>query len=173
MRRSLLFIVGLAATVSLAACKASSAINIEQEQDGMKVEFNTGMPQGGVRDEKHGKETFLSVGAVMGVDGTNANGVAFGHAFEDGSYMLTGQLNIALPEDGTFYQAWLKNPATGAMVEAGRPKPLYGDVRHSFRFESAEDLKGFSEVIVTLEQDDGNTEPGTIVAKGTLKTQKR
>lgn len=137
------------------------------------VTFNTGMPVGPVADEKHGKETWLGVGAVMGMNGTKANGVAFGHGFEDGAYMLTGQLNIAIAEEGTFYQAWLKNEETGDLVEAGRPQPNFGDVRHGLRLESERDLSDYRNVIVSLEKDDGNTAMGEIVAQGTLKEQKR
>ena len=49
-----------------------------------------------------------------------------------------------------------------------------GDARHGLRFESPEDQRAYTEVLVTLEQDDGNAEASTmVIATGTLKPTKR
>lgn len=171
-----LVIVGAAIAFLFSGCSKDDnkvSVNTDQGQVEMVQKFNVGMPVGEIEDQKHGKEVWLAVGPVMGVGGVAANGVGYGHGFENGAYMLSGQVNIELAPEGSFYQAWLKNEDTGEIIEAGRPQPNFGDVRHGLRHESATDLSAFRTIIITLEADDGNPEMGTIVAQGTLKEQKR
>ena len=172
MRRTILCSVTAFSLLGLVACLKDDGVTVGGDVQEV-VEINAGMPKGEVVDQIHGKEVLLAVGAIIGVNGTPANGVGYLHVFEDGSTILSGQLNIALPQDGTFYQAWLKNEATGETVEAGRPQPSFGDVRHGLRLESKDDLRAFTKVVITLEKDDGDPSPGLVVAEGEMKARMR
>lgn len=130
------------------------------------------MPQDGeVLYEGHGKEKWFAYGAMSGMEGTAANGVALAHRFEDNRYLHTIQLNILPPEDGFFYEGWLQNGDN--LVSTGHLSNHFGDSRHGLRFEADEDYAEYLNVIVTLEKDDGNPSPGTHVAKGLLKVTQR
>lgn len=135
--------------------------------------FRYNMPSGSVQDLRFGKEVWFAYGAVAGTAATPANGLAKVHVFEKGSSMHTIQVNIALPRDGSFYEGWLLNPITGVRISSGHLKSLFGDVRHNLDFKADYDLRAFSQVIITLERDDGNSAPGTEVAAATLKALKR
>ena len=131
------------------------------------------MPKGGeVVDEKRGKELWLAVGAMSGINTHPANGVAQAHYFEDGTYLHTMQLNIELPTDGFFYEGWLiaenKKP-----VSIGHLRSIVGDVRHQLEFESDQDLREYTGVLVTLESDDGNPAPAEHVAEGKMTMRER
>jgi len=135
--------------------------------------FRYNMPSGNVQDLRFGKEVWFSYGAIAGTAQTPANGLAKIHVFEKGSSMHTIQLNVALPKEGYFYEGWLLNPKTNARISTGHLKSLFGDVRHNLDFKSDQDLRTYTQVIITLEKDDGNSGPGMDVAMATLKELKR
>ncbi|MEI8229541.1 MAG: hypothetical protein WCG83_00195 [Candidatus Peregrinibacteria bacterium] len=130
-------------------------------------------PNGAIVDERFGKEVWFSYGAITGTKETPANGLAKSHRFEKGQFMHTLQMNIIMEKEGTFYEGWLKNPATGEKVSVGHVKSIGGDVRHSLTFESTKDLTAYTDVIITLKKDSDNSAEGLTVATAQLKELKR
>ena len=138
-----------------------------------KEVFVTAMPVGGeVNDPDHGREVSLAVGPVEGTEGSPANGVVTAHYFEDGTFILGMQVNIALPEDEFFYEAWLVEDGEND-VSLGHLTNPQGDVRHQLRFQANKDYRDRLAIAITREPDDGNPEPGVIVARAMLKKRQR
>ena len=132
------------------------------------------MPKDGEVLNKNGaKEIWLGVGPMNGKRETPASGVTATHVFADTTSVHTVQINIALASKGLFYEGWVKKPDTTEMISTGQFHSTFGDVRHALTFEANQDLSAYTEVLVTLEKDDGNTAPGTIVAEGALKKVER
>lgn len=130
------------------------------------------MPKDGkVEYAGHGNEEWFAYGALTGVEGVNANGVAQSHYFEDGRYLHTTTLNIEPAQDGYFYEGWLVKGLD--VVSTGHLTNNFGDTRHSLRFEKDVDYTGYLNVVITLEPDDGNPAPAGHVAEGKLKVTKR
>ncbi len=137
-----------------------------------RQEFQTAMPVGTPTLPGHGKETSLSYGALSGTGGTSANGIASIHHLEDMSSVVGLQLNIKAAPEGMFYEGWVKS-ADGTVLNVGHLTNPFNDVRHRVRLEAQKDLHDFMWAFITLEADDGNPEPGEIVAVGTLKQTSR
>lgn len=136
--------------------------------------FQFNFPTGGkIVDPRFGREVWFAYGPVAGRGGVPANGLAKTHIFERGESVHTLQVNIALPKEGAFYEGWLIDAQTDERISTGHLKSTSGDVRHHLNFETEKDLRAFTAVEITLEKDDGNPEPGAIVAKGVLKELKR
>ncbi|MCF7845020.1 MAG: anti-sigma factor [Kiritimatiellales bacterium] len=169
----LLLITVLLPVVALSAC--SKKVTVEEEPSIGEEVIQMVMPKDGKAvHPKFGKEEWFAFGAMSGVGETPANGVAQAYVFEDGSYALTMQLNIAPASDGTFYEAWLASEESDAPISAGHLGNFFGDARHQIKFESSEDFKSFLQVSVTLEQDDGDPLPSEqLVAQGQLRVIKR
>lgn len=130
------------------------------------------LPQGGkVEYQGHGAEQWFAYGAVAGIEGHQANGVAQAHRFEDGRYLHTVQLNVKPAEDGYFYEGWIIQGDD--VVSSGHLSNYFGDARHNLRFEADEDYTGYLKVIITLEPDDGNPAPADHVAEGLMKVTER
>jgi hypothetical protein len=167
--KKLLFIIFL--TTLFVSCDKNDGIEVKNTK-GIDI-ISRIMPKGDkVVDEKRGEEVWLTVGALAGVDGVPANGVTQAHYFADGTYVHTIQLNIGLPEDGYFYEGWLvaggKKP-----LSTGHLRSRFGDERHWLNFESDEDVREYTKVVVTLEPDDGDPAPAGHVAEGVLKERTR
>jgi len=166
-------IILLSTGLLLTAC-GKSAQSPEQTGTGSMATFRYNMPSGGkIVDAQKGDETWFAYGAIAGNADTPANGLAKSHRFDNGQYLHTLQVNIALPKDGFFYEGWLINPKTGERISTGHLKSIFGDVRHNLSFETSEDLRAYTGVVITLEKDDGNSAPGTEAATGTLKVLNR
>lgn len=164
----LAFLLGI--LMVLGAC--GSTKESKEKTIGKEV-FVTAMPVGGeINDPTHGREAWLAVGPVEGTEGTPANGVVTAHYFEDGTFILGMQVNIVPPEDDFFYEAWLvQNGETD--VSLGHLTNPFGDVRHQLRFSVEEDYRNRTIIAITREPDDGNVEPGIVVARAMLKKQQR
>jgi hypothetical protein len=165
--------------LALAACGTAQA---PTNDDGPTVEspiigrdvVQVAMPTKGMTHPVHGKEAFLAVGPIEGVEGSPANGVATIHVFEDGTTFLGVQANINIPENGSIYEAWLAAEDGVPAILLGQLTNSFGDVRHSLRVEKNDDLRRFATILITKEPRDGNADSsGFIAAKGTLKPQKR
>ncbi|MBI3335962.1 hypothetical protein HYZ98_00130 [Candidatus Peregrinibacteria bacterium] len=130
------------------------------------------MPGKEVMDAKRGKELWFAVGIMEGVEGTPANGVTQSHFFEDGTSLVNIQLNIEMPPDGFFYEGWIDRGSLEPL-SLGHLRSVTSDVRHQRTFESKEDFRGYNNVFVTREADDGNPTPDIRVAEGMLKERKR
>jgi hypothetical protein len=160
----------LCVLVLLSACRGEE-VGVGEEQGSITIKQV--MPGGELRDPKYGKELWLAVGAMAGVEGTPANGVTDAHFFEDGTYVMGIQLNIERPSDGYFYEGWLVRENPKDTMSVGHLKSLFGDVRHFLKFKDERDLRAYTKVIVTLEVDDGNPAPARHVAEGVLKERTR
>ena len=121
----------------------------------------------------HGKELWFAIGAMTGVPGVNANGVAQGHYLEDGTSIVTIQLNVEQAPEGSYYEAWLVPSAEGERMSIGHLRTPFGDVRHQLKFIEETDIRGFAAVRVTKELDDGNPAASPPVAEGFLKVRER
>lgn len=164
--------------VLLSSCvpqKPKSETSVKVEDSYGTELFNQAMPSGGkVSDETHGDEVWFAYGAASGIGGTAANGVLMAHRFADGTYVHTAQVNIALEPEGSFYEGWLMHPKTRDVVSTGHLTSHFGDVRHFLKFETDRDLREYTSVQITLEEDDGNPAPSEIqVAGGVLKVTQR
>lgn len=166
------------ATLSLAGCLPTGSLRIEQPTGTGDVvgkqEIIRAMPErGNVRDAVHGREVWFAYGAVTGVDGTNANGVATAHHFEDGMSALSLVLNIEDPREGEFYEAWLMSESGGAPISLGHLVFGGRKYRQTLRYRGDQDLRNYRRIVVSLEQDDGNPAQGQVKAEGFLKVTER
>lgn len=182
MRSAFFRLLPLLVITLLPACGKDEPATDAASGTGVTVEQNIGiqvlqqpMPVGGkVELPGHGKEEWFAYGAMTGNEWTPANGVVTGHVFTDDTTVITMQFNVAPAKGGTYYEAWIKNPKTGHSISMGQLINGQGDARHGLRFESPEDQRAYTEVWVTLEQDDGNADASTtVIAIGTLKPTKR
>lgn len=178
-----LLLLPVLALLLLPACGKDEPADTETGTgSGVTVEENLGvqvlkqpMPVGGkVELPGHGEEEWFAYGAMAGTSFTPANGVVTGHVFTDATTVVTMQFNVGPAKDGTYYEAWIKNPKTDQSISMGQLINGQGDARHGLRYESPEDQRAYTDVRVTLEQDDGNADASTtLVATGILKPTKR
>ncbi len=179
MNRTLAASVVLLSMISLSGClKPADEVFIGTPDTGSgeigRQELIRTMPQkGNIRDERRGKEMWFAYGAISGVNEPPANGVVTAHFLEDGTYILDVQVNIAAPEDGMFYEAWLKGSGAEAWISLGHLTSSLHVTRQTGSFESPLDLRNRLAVAVTLEKDGENPLPGGVVAEGVLKVTKR
>ncbi|MDD5623234.1 MAG: anti-sigma factor [Candidatus Peribacteraceae bacterium] len=172
MKRSLPVFV--CALLLLVSCGSSKTVNVGSGGLLGTEKFQFGMPKGGkVVDARYGQEVWFAYGAIAGISGASANGIAISHWFETGKFIHTLQVNIVLPPDGSFYEGWLEDPASGKQISTGHLQSRFGDVRHGLTFESDEDLSKFTNVAISLEKDDGNPAIGKVVAEAKLKQIER
>lgn len=173
MRKSL-SIISVALLV-LSACNRGGSVSL-QSGDSMGTQvLEQPMPRDGeVNVPGHGKEVWFAYGAIEGTFRAPASGIATAHYLEDGTFVLAIHLNIAVPEEGTFYEGWLSSSETGERTSIGHLANGLGDARHGLRFEGTDDLRSFTELSVTLESDDGNPEASAaVVATALLKKTQR
>lgn len=164
----LAFLLGI--LMVLSAC--GSTKEAKEKTIGTEV-FVTAMPVGGeVNDPEHGREVWLAVGPVEGTEENPANGVATAHYFEDGTFILGMQVNVAPAENNFFYEVWLLKEGENDVSLGHLTNPL-GDVRHQLHFEAKEDYRDRMAIAITREPDDGNPEPGIVVARALLQKRQR
>lgn len=160
-------------SVLLTAC-GRSATTVDEPVIGTQVIQQMMPVHGKVEVPGHGEEKWFAYGAMSGNQWTPANGVVTAHVFEDGATIVTMQINVEPAKDGTFYEVWIRDTKTQKSLSAGHLVNHFGDARHGLKFDSGDDLRGFADVRVTLEKDDGATEASTnVIATGTLKPTKR
>jgi hypothetical protein len=161
MKKSLIALAVVA--VAFSACTKST---VERDDgDILEVkEYNTTLGTKNLVDPVHGKRTSLWYGAVLGVNDTNANGIAYVHRFEDGASVLTVNLNILQAGAGEYFSVGIKN-AVGVEKDGGKLTSIIGDARHSARMELAENLDGFTTVVVYKNVSGTKT----LVAEGLMK----
>ncbi|MBI2117950.1 anti-sigma factor [Candidatus Peregrinibacteria bacterium] len=167
MLRPVFLIIGILLVLSACRTKGEDGKIIGKEV------FVTAMPVGGeVNDPDHGREAWLAVGPMEGTETSPANGVVTAHYFEDGTFILGIQVNIARAESGFFYEAWLVREGENDVSLGHLTNPL-GDVRHQLRFVAEKDYRKYAAIAITRESDDGNPEPGGVVARAMLKKRER
>lgn len=165
--------LGFVSFALLCACTGNGAQVTEEDPPIGSDVFVTAMPEGEVTVPGHGKEVGMAVAPIAGINGGKANGVTTAHYFEDGSTIIGVQANVPPAEDGFFYEAWVAGETDNEWISIGRMANLFGDARHSVRFEVPEDLRNRARIVITREVDDGNPGPGEEIAEGILKPTKR
>ncbi len=176
MRRPLTAVAALSLLAALSACAKQPSKPVVVDDAPLQTEVITlPMPGKTVEVEGHGEEKFLAVGALDGLTKDRpANGVVTMHVFEDTATIVGVSINIKVPDDGSFYEAWAAGADGVPAVSLGHLTNPFSDVRHSVRFEGMTDLHQYSTVVVTLEPDDGNASASSvIVAKAVLKPHTR
>ncbi len=143
------FFFVLACSISISAC-----IGTNKVADYNKVTGNKPSPV-------HGEEVLMRYGALEGVGETNANGVGFARKYEDGVWVVTVNLNIAIAPQGKEYTAYLRDSG-GERFEIGQLRSLVGDARHSASADIAKNMDDADMVEVFLED--------LLVANGTLRS---
>lgn len=156
----------------LAGCATKEKVDDSQTIGTQKVIRAMPTP-GRIEDARRGKEEWFAYGAVSGVEGAAANGVAKAHLFENRTFLHTVDVNIDIPKKGFFYEGWLQEEGGGDMVSTGHFVNRFGDTRHHLTFETQRNLRDHQKVILTLERDDGDPAPGKRVAEGMLKVVER
>ena len=146
-------------TVFLSAC-ASTPDTDNNAQQPSDIPYT--IPEG----EGNGEEQWFGYGAISGVGDTAANGVAQSRVYEDGSYVHMLNVNIHTAPDGFFYEGWLVKGSD--VISTGKLSNALGDTRYALQFESDDDLRQYTKVVITLEKDDGNAAPDMHVAEGNL-----
>lgn len=150
---------------TLISCGQASIPQKNDDGDVLAVkEYTTIQGTKNLVDPIHGKRTGFWYGAMSGVDGTNANGVAYLHVFEDDFSNASVNLNIALAEGGDKYIVRLVD-AQGETVDMGTLSPIVGDARHSAKIDTDKNLSAYLTVRVYLVKSGAET----LVAAGNLK----
>lgn len=171
MRKTAL-ILTCAGLLILSSCR-KEAVKIDSGGEVIGGEsFTQIMPGQNVKDEVHGKEIGFAYGAIEGVNGSLANGVAYLHQFEDRAFIGSATVNIKVPSDGSVYVAWFTKSDEGAPVKIGTLSNPFGDVRHGVKLDTKSDLTGYDKILITNEREKDVSVPGEAVAGGTLKKMK-
>lgn len=163
----------LGCILSVSACNVVKIGKDEQPIGQTVVERRMPSKKEGILNKKGAKEVWLWVGPIAGMNNTPANGVIQTHVFADGSTVHTVQINILPPPKGKYFAGWLKKEGEVQMIRTGELDSVFDDARHALTFESADDLRSYTTVVVTLQEDNGNSRPGTVVAEGVLKEMPR
>lgn len=174
-------ITGFVLCLTLAACSGTPSTGTQTQSSsksasGGSVQVVTFNAISSVASPQHGKEVFLSYGALSGISGVAANGVASLHVFEDKTSNVGIQLNIHQPQKGQYYQAWIfkTGAAASSWTSLGQLISPTGDVRFALTSNQTADLRNDTEIRITLESDDGNAAPsGDVVATAKLKSAQR
>lgn len=114
------------------------------------------------------EDKFLSEGVEMtllkGVGGNQAVGTAWRHFDETEFSHKVEASSLVSPEKGFFYEGWLVGKegffSTGRMSVVDGKGKLY--------YTTDEDKGDFTGVVITLEEEDGNEEPGKHVLEGSF-----
>lgn len=173
MKKSHTSVVALSLLILLAACSKKQPVTVIDKSTGEHAVKQVMPGAGPVDVPGHGKEVWLAVGAMQGVGGSVANGVAQAHYVDDGTSIVTVQLNIEVAAKGSFYEAWLVGSNAEDRMTLGHLRNPFGDVRHSLKYLETADVRAFTKVEVTRELDDGNPEAGVVVAEAVLKERIR
>lgn len=162
----------LIAVTILAFAACTTAPPVSMEPDDLLKEYGTLRRTGkNYEDPVHGKEIAMSYGAVAGIAGTSANGIAFVQVFEDDMSLLTVYLNIRPVKEKLV--VWLSDEAESKFVFGSELRTIIGDTRHGVKFELKEGVSELTKVLITLETDEEPSVPGPIIAEGTLKKTER
>ncbi len=165
-------LVPLIALSLLTGCFGSkSGVKVGEKSLGTEEVKTVMLGAGKIPVTEHGKELWFATGPIAGTNGTNANGVLQAHYMEDGTHIVTVELNIAMAPKGSRYVAYAVDAAGANPVEVGDLINLTGDVRHRLISERKADLRNHTQIRVDLVPA-GKTQ-GSEVALGSLKERKR
>ena len=96
----------------------------------------------------------VSGGQAVGTAWRQYDGVKFYHKIDAN--------NLTAPDKGFFYEGWLVGES--GFFSTGRLAVVSG--RGTLYYTASEDKTGFSGVVVTLEEEDGNAAPGKHILEG-------
>ncbi len=163
-------IIVVVTVVLFTAC--SSSLEPAKDKSSEVKEYNTvrTLKKDAV-DNVHGKETRFSYGAILGFGEIKANGVAYVRTYADGVSLVTANLNIAKAAEKKQYSAWLGNEAAPRSISIGVLQSIVGDTRHSTKLETSSDISTYDSIFVYVGGTSDDPQSGTLIAKGTLKTQ--
>lgn len=165
-----LLLIGCAVLL-LASCSRG---RVRRETVIGKELYQVAMPTG--RDVVHpeyGKEEWFGIGPLSGEGKVKANGLAEMHVFEEGVTVVTFQLNIEAPPQGSSYVAWLLKPDGSDALRMDSLGSPFKDVRHFLTMPHNRDLRGFSAVQIRQERNAGPSEGDAVVAKGAITVRTR
>lgn len=162
-------------SILIVACSQGpeDTVQVPQAEDDRVTYTQTIPSQKDMVDETGAAEEWFAIGAISGVNDTAANGVTQSQYFSSGIYKHGMQLNIEQAPDGYFYEGWLVHPETKEFFSTGEITPLFDDVRHAFQYETNEDVRIYTKVVVTLEPRDNDPAPAAHVAEAQLKEVER
>jgi hypothetical protein len=160
------FLLALLCSLSLGGClKPDTSSSLPSKT----ITFDAA-PGGGMKDPKHGSETWFAIGALSGTGGTSANGVSQAHLLADGTFVVVSRLNILPEGTGSFYESWIARRDGSDRRSMGKLVSTTNDARHEQRFESEVDLsKTHVQVLITKRKTGNPQDPGQVVAQGILK----
>lgn len=157
----------LGSLLVLSACGSKEKeVEIVEDKVLEVQKYNT-VYQGSV-DADHGKQVAFMYGSIDGVGESKANGVAYFPSFEDGASVLTVNVNILPAPEGSHYLVMLSDGSPRGLIEVGKLTSIVGDVRHSIKFATEEDIKSFNSILIYLMPNEGEGSQG-LVAQGTMK----
>jgi len=151
-------------SLSLAACGASSGGPSNTLED-----YGSLKDKGDTSDPVHGERTTFLYGAVLGNEGTNANGVGSVYGYADGTFVVTVNLNVVPRTDGKVFVAWLSDESESSVIKLGELRSIVGDVRHAVQATLTDVLPSQTHVLVSVESAEAVTVPSAVVAEGMLK----
>ena len=156
----------LCSLLLLSACGGSDEVEIVEDKVLEVQKYNTVYQGSG--DPEHGKQKTFKYGSIDGVGESKANGVAYFPTFEDGVSVLTVNVNILIAPEGSHYQVMLSDGSPTGLIEVGTLSSIIGDVRHSVKLVTEEDIENYNSILIYLMPDEGTGGQG-LVAQGTLK----
>lgn len=126
-------------------------------------------PKKEVTHPLYGKELWIAVTPLKGIQDVAVNGVAIAHYFTDGTYLATVQLNTDLAKQGTHYEVWLTRESPRDSVSIGELSSPLGDGRYRLQYAAKKDLRAYTKILVALQQGTANDKQGLPHAEGTLE----
>ncbi len=164
-------VIGLCCVLFLASCTKQ---RVRREATIGNEILQVTMPAGKeVIHPEHGKEVWFGLGAMGGNEKVKANGVAQSHVFADGTTIVTVNLNIHPAPKGSKFVAWLAKTGSKERVRLDILQNPLNDVRHVTTAEIAKDLRAYTDVLVTLEDQSGPHDTDPVQSKGLLKEVER
>lgn len=164
------FPIALALVMFLSSCGGNATITVDPDAVIDIQTYNKVAKKGDAPDPKHGVENSFAYGALSGVNGNTANGVAYMTTYADGVSVVTANLNTPMAPSGKKYLVWTADADGGTAELRGSLTSIVGDTRHSLRFETTDAASTLMTVVITLEPDSAaHDQPGSAVAAGTMK----
>ncbi len=162
----------LVTSLLLISCAKKETVSIQRDVDRGGIELNVNAPNGGVVvDPVHGKEVWFGIGPVKGEQGVPVNGMVQIHEMEDGTSLVSMQVNIRPAPAGEEFHGWLVNGA-GERIDIGTLGLFAKGVQHRLSYDAKRELRAYSTVQITLRKT-GSQETGTLQATGTISERTR
>ena len=99
-----------------------------------------------------------------------SGGESFGEAtrsFVGGTFTHKVLANLPDPEPGFFYEGWLVRPSPFRILSTGKMIKSQ-DGKYVLSFSSKSDLRRYTNVVITIEPDDGDPAPAGHILEGSF-----